>query len=111
MAFLDFMNQGMSGTQPVNQNTMVAGNAGASVGPTWGDVSKAAMQYGSKPGSSAPAFTGLMPSTAAQPQQMEPLAPTAPKANKTSMGQDTGGDNNVLDMIIKFFSSMVLGGA
>ncbi len=113
MAFLDFLNSGVGGTQPVNQNTMVTGNAGAPVGPTWGQLGKAAVQYGSKPGSSAPALTGLVPSTAAQPQQMQPLAPTAPPQARASTGQeggDKGSGNDVLDMIVKFFSNMVLSG-
>lgn len=110
MAFFDFLGQGIGGSQPVNQNTMVAGTAGTPIGPTYGDISKAAMQYGSKPGSSAPVMAGLMPTTTPQSKQMQPLAPTAPPQAKATMGQGEANESDdSLAMIAKFFAQL-LGG-
>jgi hypothetical protein len=51
MAFLDFLGRTVgSDTVPVNQNTTMAGTAGASQGPTWGDV----MQLASSGSGSGP---------------------------------------------------------
>ena len=115
MAFFDFLGQGIGGMTPEGiQGPTVSGNpmqSGQPIGPTYGDITKAAMQYGSKPGSSAPAMVGLMPTTTPQSKQMQPLAPTAPPQAKATMGQGGSESDDSLAMIAKFFAQLFLGGA
>ena len=61
MALMDFMGQPVGGQQYA-QGPMPNGQAGVPVasGPTYGNILQAAMQYGSKPGSSGPMFGGMI---------------------------------------------------
>lgn len=110
MAFLDFLGQGVGGMQQAQGPNMTGGagvGAPQPIGPTYGDIGKGMLQYGSSPGSSGPALAAATPSSGWQQKQMQPLAPNAPPQAKTTMGQDdTGGGDQNLAMIAKFLSAL-----
>lgn len=110
MAFLDFLGQGVGGTQQAQGPNMTGGagvGAPQPIGPTWGDIGKGAMQYGSKPGSSAPVIAGAIPSSGWAQRQMQPLAPNAPSQAKEAMGQPKEGGDDTLGTILSFFSKLI----
>jgi hypothetical protein len=112
---MDFLGQGVGGMQQAQGPNMVGG-AGVGtpqpIGPTYGDLAKGAMQYGSQPGSSAPAMANAMPGSGWQQRSMQPLAPTAPPQAKQAIGQpDRSGSDDSLAQIAKFFSMLFSNGA
>jgi hypothetical protein len=115
MAFLDFLNSGIGGTQQAQGPNMVGGagvGAPQPIGPTYGDISRAALQYGSKPGSSGPILAGQIPQSTVPygQQKLQPLDPNAPAQAKAITGQPDSGDGT-LGMIAKWFMSLLGAGA
>lgn len=67
MALFDFLGKDVGGYA---QGPTMQGSAGVpQTNINWSDIVKAAMQYGSKPGSSGPTFAGMLPASQAQQQQ------------------------------------------
>jgi len=114
MAFLDFLGQGVGGMQQAQGPNMTGGagvGAPQPVGPTWGQVGNAAVQYGSKPGSSGPMVAGAVNRGYGQ-SSLPPLAPNAPTAAKQSMGQGgEEGQDETLAQVAKFLMNMLGTGA
>ena len=109
MAFMDFLGQGIGGMEQAQGPNMTGGagvGAPQPIGPTYGDILKGGMQYGSKPGSSAPLVAGQIPSSGWQQRSMQPLAPTAPPQAKQAMGQTGAGGDDNLAAIAKFFTML-----
>jgi hypothetical protein len=124
MAFLDFLNSGIGGMQQAQGPNLPAqgpnptGEAGVfsgagvgapqPIGPTYGDIARAALQYGSKPGSSGPMLAGIVPQSKVPygQQALQPLDPNAPAQSKGMAGQAGSGDDT-LGMILKWFTSLM----
>ena len=107
MAFFDFMNQGIRGMTPAQTAPGVAGEGDIvtqqpqPIGPTWGDLTKAAALYGSKPGSSTPAIASMQPWSSQQ--QMKPIGPT----NLMQTPQDKkSGDSSDLAEIAQILTAI-----
>lgn len=113
MATLPFMQRGIGGVQQA-QGPNITGDAGVGpqqpIGPTFNDLSRAALMYGSKPGSSTPMLAqAFMPQSNWQQNNLNPLS-TEPKATKVPMaGAEGEEDGDALGSIVKFFMSF-LGG-
>ena len=117
MAFFDFLSQGIGGTTPAVTEPGVMGegdivtSAAKPIGPTYGDIAKAAMMYGSKRGSSAPMLASLMPDSGWQQNSIiqpiptpKPPATTAKAAYDASTGKTTG--DSTLAAIGAFISGL-----
>lgn len=114
MAFLDFMNQGIGGMRQA-QGPNIAGEAGVGapqpIGPTWGQVGNAAVQYGSRPGSSGPMIAAAVNRGYGQ-SSLPSLAPNAPMAAKQAVGQGReDGQDQILAQIAKFLMNILGTGA
>mgnify|MGYP001564395247 CR=1 FL=1 len=111
MAFMDFMNRGVGGMQQA-QGPNLTGGAGVGaarpIGPTYNDLTRAALMYGSKPGSSTPMIASMMPQSNWQQNNLNPLS-TEPKTTKVPIAGAEEGDEDTLGSIAKFFMSF-LGG-
>ena len=103
MAFFDFLGQGVGGTTPINQNTIVAGNAGQPIGPTWGQSIGTAMQYGSTPGSKSPAYGNTLTNSPLSQPQLLPM----PDAQQKQAGMK---DQDSLSQIVSLLASLFAGG-
>lgn len=116
MATLPFMQRGVGGVTPpvTTPGAMDEGDrtvtAAKPIGPTYNDIARAALMYGSKPGSSTPMLAqSFMPQSNWQQNQLNPLS-TEPKATKVPVaGAEGEEDGDVLGSIAKFFMSF-LGG-
>lgn len=105
MAFGDFLNTGIGGTTPINQQTTVAGTAGAPIGPTYGDLLRTGLTYGSRPGSSAPVLASSM-----APSQRSVIPPMGapegvmktPQEKQAEQGDDSLGA--VLGVLLKLLA-------
>lgn len=122
MAFGDILGQPISGQQYA-QGPMPSGQAGVAMvnsGPTYGNILQAAMQYGSKPGSSGPMFGGMLGqkyggmqgqgSAGSMPAQgaiTNALQPLTDQSGSILDPQQHGDSNNWLSMLLKAY----LGGA
>jgi hypothetical protein len=114
MAFLDFLNSGIGGNTAAQTAPGLMGEGDRvttpqqPIGPTYGDISRAALQYGSKPGSSAPLLAGQIPQSTVPygQQRLQPLSPNAPAQSKAMTGQPDSGDDT-LGMILKWFTSLM----
>lgn len=97
MALLDFLNQGIGGMQQA-QGPNMTGNAGVGtpqpIGPTWGDMLKGGITYGSKPGSSGPMIA----------QQIRPLQPTPLIKSPQEKKKEEGGEDSLAQI-----ASLIMG--
>ena len=95
MAFFDFLSQGVGGTTPAVTEPGVMGegdvvtSAAKPIGPTYNDIAKAAMVYGSKRGSSAPMMSSLIPSSGWE-GNIQPLV--APKLPANAITKEDSSD-------------------
>lgn len=112
----DFLGQGIGGMQQA-QGPNMAGGAGVGtpqpVGPTWGQIGNAAVQYGSKPGSSGPMVAGAMNTGTMNrgygQSSLPPLDPNAPPQVKKAMGQGGEEQDDTLAQIAKALMSLIGG--
>jgi len=108
MAFLDFLNSGIGGMQQA-QGPNMSGGAGVGapqpIGPTYGQLGNAIVQYGSKPGSSAPMVSGALNRAYGQASLL-PLDPNAPAQQKALAGQGGGEDNDTLAQVAKYLMAI-----
>lgn len=98
MAFLDFLSQPTGGYQQAQGPNMTGGagvGAPQPVGPTWGQLGQAAIQYGSKPGSSGPLLAG----TPQAQGVIQPLQPTAMMETPEQKKKKEGGSSDSLAAI------------
>lgn len=112
MAFFDFLNRGVGGMTPAQTQPGVMGEGDITtqpprpIGPTYGDIMKAALAYGSKPGSSGPAFASSIPRSGWQQRPMQPLSPNASPQAKKALGQDGGEQDDTLNEIARFLAGI-----
>ena len=107
MAFLDFLNAGIGGSQQA-QGPNMTGEAGVGPvvqnGPTYNDLARVALQYGSKPGSSGPMLAGMLP--ASQPAStIQPLQPTVMQKTPVEKNAEQGQDS--LGKIISMLTALI----
>lgn len=111
---MDFLGQGIGGMQQAQGPNMTGGagvGAPQPIGPTYGQLAKGAMQYGSKPGSSTPMLAQAMPTGRGMygQQQLAPLDPNAPPQAKATNGQPSEGGDDSLAQIATFLMQMIGG--
>ena len=112
MAFLDFLNAGIGGSQQA-QGPNMTGEAGVGPvvqnGPTYGDLARVALQYGSKPGSSGPMLAGMIPaSQPAAASTIQSLEPTT--MQKTPVEKNAEQNDSSLGAIISGLFKLIFGG-
>ena len=106
MATLPFMQRGIGGVQQA-EGPNLTGGAGVGpqqpIGPTFNDLSRAALMYGSRPGSSTPMLAqALMPQSNWQQNNLNPLS-TEPKSTKVPIAGAEGEEGeDELGSIVKF---------
>ena len=112
MAFLDFLNTGIGGSQQA-QGPNMTGEAGVGPvvqnGPTCNDLARVALQYGSKPGSSGPMLAGMLPASQASqpttPSTIQPLQPTV--MQKTPVEKNAEQSQDSLGKIISMLTALI----
>ena len=103
MAFFDFLGQGVGGTTPINQNTMVTNTAGQPVGPTWGQAIGTGLQYGSPQGSKTPAYGSTLANSSLSQPQLLPM----PDAQQKQAGMK---EQDSLSQIVSLLASLFTSG-